>query len=95
MAHKIVVDIVDPGDGRIKVTHTFWGSDEAEARTNYTHHLGACEYFLENVEAGNVIEEEFSISADEIPEAEDAEEDDDEEEICEECGKSLDECTCE
>jgi len=29
MAYKIVVDIVDPGDGEIKVTHTFGGTPRA------------------------------------------------------------------
>jgi len=77
MAYKIVVDIVDPGDGEIKVTHTFWskkGQSDTEAektaRMHYTHHLEACEYFQAAAEEGNVIEEEFLISDDEIPEAE-------------------------
>lgn len=74
MAYKIVVDIIDPGDGEIKVTHTFWGHNEAEARTNYTHHLAACEYFQSAVEEGEVIEEEFKISEDELPEAEEVDE---------------------
>jgi hypothetical protein len=92
VAHKIVVDIVDPGDGKIKVTHTFWGGTETEARTNYTHHLAACEYFQSATEEGNVIEESFEIPDEEVPEAIDA--DDDEEEICAECGEPLDDCTC-
>jgi hypothetical protein len=91
MAHKIVVDIVDPGDGEIKVTHTFWGRTEGEARTNYTHHLASCEYFLAATEQGNVIEEEYEIDDEEIPEAEDA---DGSEETCEKCGELVDECTC-
>jgi hypothetical protein len=70
MAYKIVVDIVDPGDGEIKVTHTFWGHTEKEARTNYTHHLAACDYFQANAEEGNLIEEEYEIDEDEIPTAE-------------------------
>jgi hypothetical protein len=105
MAHKIVVDIIDPGDGEIKVTHTFWSkkgqnSREAEqtARMHYTHHLAACEYFLEAVENGMVIEEEFIIADDEIPEAEEEDElpedEDDAEILCRKCGKDLDECTC-
>lgn len=69
-AEKIVVDIIDPLDGEIKVTHTFWGRKNGEARTNYTHHLASCEYFLAAVESGNVIEEEFEIDEREIPEAE-------------------------
>jgi len=92
MAHKIVVDIVDPDDGEIKVTHTFWskkGQSAADAgktaRMHYTHHLASCEYFLAATEEGNVIEEEFAIADEEIPEAEDDDggelEDDDEETI--------------
>lgn len=94
MPHKIVVDIVDPGDGKIKVTHTFWGHTEGEARTNYTHHLASCEYFLAATEEGNVIEEEFEIDADEIPEAEDADASEQDEETCDKCGELLDDCTC-
>ncbi len=97
MAHKIVVDIVDPGDGLIKVTHTFWGHTEAEARVNYTHHLASCEYFLAASEEGNVIEEEFQIPDEELPEAEEEDELEDEDEadlLCGVCGKSLDDCTC-
>lgn len=90
MAYKIVVDIVDPGDGKIKVTHTFWGASEDEARTNYVHHLAACEYFQSATEGESVIEEEFEISSDEIPVAEEV----DEEDVCPECGELLDECTC-
>jgi hypothetical protein len=82
MAYKIVVDIVDPVDGEIKVTHTFWskkGQSEREAektaRMHYTHHLEACEYFLAAVEEGNVIEEEFVIDDEAIPEVDDGEAD--------------------
>lgn len=92
MAYKIVVDIVDPGDGLIKVTHTFWGLNEREARTNFTHHLGSCDYFAAAAEAGNVIEEEFEIDESEIPEAEDVESEGDD--LCGVCGKPLDECDC-
>lgn len=91
MAYKIVVDIVDPGDEEIKVTHTFWGHTESEARTNYTHHLAACEYFQAAADEGRVIEEEFEISEDEIPEAE-VEEEGATEEVCAECGESP--CVC-
>lgn len=82
MAYKIVVDIVDPGDGEIKVSHTFWGrSGEKEARTNYMHHLSVCEYFQSALEDGNVIEEEFEIPESDIPEAELEEEPGEEEEL--------------
>lgn len=80
MAEKIVVDIIDPLDGEIKVTHTFWGRKDGEARTNYTHHLASCEYFLAAVETDSVIEEEFEIDESEIPEAEELDEDEDDDE---------------
>jgi hypothetical protein len=70
MAYKIVVDIVDPRDGEIKVTHIFWGHTETEARTNYAHHLAVCDYFSSNAEEGEIIEEEFVIPEDDIPVAE-------------------------
>ena len=88
MAHKIVVDIVDPADGEIKVTHTFWSKKgqtaadaEKTARMHYTHHLASCEYFLAALEAGDVIEEEFRIPDEEIPEAEDDDEEEEELEL--------------
>lgn len=93
MAYKIVVDIVDPGDEQIKVTHTFWGHSENEARTNYTHHLSTCDYFQSAAEEGRIIEEEFEISEDEIPEAEVDDSESGVEEVCEECGESP--CVCE
>jgi hypothetical protein len=80
MAYKIVVDVVDPGDDEIKVTHTFWGHTESEARTNYTHHLAVCDYFASNAEAGNLIEEEFEIPESDLPEAEVEDEEEEEEE---------------
>jgi len=84
MAYKIVVDVVDPGDDEIKVTHIFWGHTETEARTNYAHHLAVCDYFASNAEAGNLIEEEFEIPESDLPEAEvedEEEEPEDEEEL--------------
>lgn len=106
MAYKIVVDIVDPGDEMIKVSHIFWGHTEAESRTNYVHHLATCDYFQSAAEDGRLIEEEFEISDDELPEVEveeeeeeeEAEDEEDDEELqvfCGKCGKPEDECICE
>ena len=94
MAYKIVVDIVDPGDEEIKVTHTFWGHSEKEARTNYTHHLAACDYFQSAAEEGRLIEEEFEIDEEEVPEVEteEEEEEEEEEEACSKCGQYP--CVC-
>jgi len=78
MAYKITVDVVDPVDETIKVSHIFWGKSEREARTYYTEHLASCEYFAAAAEEGRLIEEVEEIDDDELPEVEDA--DDDEEE---------------
>lgn len=80
MAYAITVDIVDPGDERIHVSHIFWGRTEAEARTAYTHHLAQCEYFQKAVEEGYAIEDEEEIPDDELPEADVMEEGEEDEE---------------
>ncbi len=79
MAIKITVDVVDPGDETIKVSHIFWGKTEREARTYYTEHLESCDYFAAAAEAGNLIEEVEEIGDDELPEADDAEEEEEQE----------------
>jgi hypothetical protein len=73
MATKITVDVVDPGDDTIKVSHIFWGKTEREARTYYTEHLASCDYFAAAAEDGRLIEEVEEIDDDELPEVEDAE----------------------
>lgn len=80
MAIKITVDVVDPADEAIKVSHIFWGKTEREARTYYTEHLASCEYFAAAAEEGRLIEEVEEIDNDELPDAIDADEDDEEEE---------------
>lgn len=95
MAYKIVVDIVDPGDEEIKVSHIFWGHTEQEARTNYVHHLSTCDYFQSAAEEERLIEEEFEIPEEDLPEVIVDEEDEEGEEIfCGKCGKPEDECIC-
>lgn len=95
MAYKIVVDIVDPGDEEIKVSHIFWGHTEQEARTNYVHHLSTCDYFQSAAEEERLIEEEFEIPEEDLPEViVDEEEEGGEEIFCGKCGKPEDECTC-
>lgn len=79
MAYKITVDVVDPVDETIKVSHIFWGKSEREARTYYTEHLASCEYFAAAAEEGNLIEEVEEIDDDELPEVEDADDDEEEE----------------
>jgi hypothetical protein len=97
MAYKIVVDIVDPGDEEIKVSHIFWGHSEREARTNYMHHLTTCDYFQSAQDEDRLIEEEFEIPEEDLPTAEVDEEGEEGEEIpifCGKCGKPEDECIC-
>jgi len=83
MAIKITVDVVDPIDEAIKVSHIFWGKTEREARTYYAEHLASCDYFAAAAEDGRLIEEVEEIDDDELPDAIDADEDDDEEEAAE------------
>jgi hypothetical protein len=80
MATKITVDVVDPVDETIKVSHIFWGKSEREARTYYTEHLASCDYFAAAAEDGRLSEEVEEIDDDELPEVEDAEDEADEEE---------------
>lgn len=70
MAVKITVDVVDPVDQTIKVSHIFWGETEEEARTYYTEHLASCEYFRAAADDDRVIEEIEEIDDDELPEVE-------------------------
>jgi hypothetical protein len=76
MAIKITVDVVDPGDETIKVSHIFWGKNEREARTYYTEHLASCDYFAAAAEEGRLIEELEEIDEDELPDVEDVDDED-------------------
>src|SRR6201981_3384051 len=105
MGYKIVVDIVDPGDEEIKVSHIFWGPSEKEARTNYMPHLTTCDYFQAAQDEDRLIEEEFEIPEEDLPQAEVEEEGEEEEAeegeedeipiFCGKCGKPEDQCICE
>lgn len=79
MAFALHVDIVDPGDETIKVTHTFWGHTEKEARVNYTHHAEACEYFRAAIDDDRALEGLEEIPESELPEVEVEDEEDEEE----------------
>lgn len=70
MAYKITVYIVDPGDKKIHVEHSFYGKDRAEAEQMKAHHLQACEYFRAAETSGYTDEEAREIDRDEWPEAE-------------------------
>jgi hypothetical protein len=70
MAFALHVDIVDPGDGTIKVSHTFWGLTVEEVETYKREHLGTCEYFRSAEHAGRTIEELEEIDEDDLPDVE-------------------------
>jgi hypothetical protein len=70
MAYKITVYIVDPGDKKIHVEHSFYGKDRAEAEKMKAHHLQACEYFRAAETSGYTDETAEEIDEDDWPEVE-------------------------
>ncbi len=74
MAFALHIDIVDPGDDTIKVSHTFWGLTQAEVYTYKREHLASCEYFQSAEQEGRTIEDLEEISADDLPDTEEYEE---------------------
>ena len=76
MAFALHIDIVDPGDGTIKVTHTFWGLTRGEVQTYKREHLGSCEYFLAAEQEGRTVEELEEVDEEDLPEVEDFEDED-------------------
>jgi len=78
MAYALNVDVIDAGDGTIKVTHTFWGLTEKEAREYLREHQGHCEYFAAAMRTGRTIEELEKIDDEELPAVEDDDEEEDE-----------------
>lgn len=73
MAYLLEIHIIDPGDGTIKVTHQFWGTSRREVETYKREHLSSCEYFRAAEQAGNTIEELSEIDPEEMPDADDFE----------------------
>jgi hypothetical protein len=71
MAFALHIDIIDPGDGTIKVSHTFWGLTQREVETYKREHLGSCEYFRAAEQEGRTLEELEEVDEDELPEVED------------------------
>jgi hypothetical protein len=69
MAYKITVYIVDPGDKKIHVEHSFYGKNRAEAEQMKAHHLQACEYFRAAESAGLTDEESGDMDQEDWPEA--------------------------
>jgi hypothetical protein len=70
VAFQITVYIVDPGDKKIHVKHSFYGKNRAEAEQMKAHHLQACEYFRQAEAAGLTDEHAEEIEPDDWPEAE-------------------------
>lgn len=70
MAYKITVYIVDPGDKKVHVEHSFYGKDRAEAERMKAHHLDACSYFRAAETSGYTDERTEEIDLDEWPQAE-------------------------
>jgi len=75
MAYILEVLIIDKGDETIKVGHTFYGMTEREVRTYFREHVASCEYFAAAVREGRVIEDLSEVDADELPDADEYEED--------------------
>ena len=75
MSVCITVHIVD--NGKIKVSHQFWGESETECERLVDHHKQSCSYFRSNFENGTVIEEVDEDCERPEPEDFDGEEDDD------------------
>jgi hypothetical protein len=70
VAYRITVYIVDPGDKKIHVEHSFYGKDQAEAERMKAHHLQACEYFRAAENSGYTDEAGEEIPNHEWPRAE-------------------------
>lgn len=70
MAYKLTVYIVDPGDKKIHVEHSFYGKTRAEAEQMKAHHLAECAYFRAAESAGNTDEQGEEIDIEEWPVAE-------------------------
>lgn len=69
-AYRLEVYIVDPGDKKIHVVHSFYGKDRAEAEKMKAHHLETCEYFRHAETSGFTDERGESIPESEWPVAE-------------------------
>jgi hypothetical protein len=75
-AYALTVYIMDPGDKKIHVEHTFYGKNRAEAEQMKAHHLQTCEYFKKAEAAGLTDEHGMEISQDDWPEAEETDDGD-------------------
>lgn len=74
MAYLLEVAIEDGGDGSIKVVHQFYGRTEREVETYKREHLASCEYFRAAEREGRTFEDLEHIDNDELPTAQDYEE---------------------
>jgi len=74
MAYALEVLIIDGGDKTIKVGHTFYGLTKREVETYKHEHLSSCEYFRAAEQEGRTIEELEEIDDDDLPDADEEEE---------------------
>lgn len=91
-------------DGRVRVIHIFLGANEGMVDDLQQKHADGCKAYGPALEKDNTID--MDVDVDTLPEADEEslleflgiepedEEDDDEAEVCAECGKSGDECEC-
>jgi len=77
MAYLLEIAILDGGDRTIKVVHQFFGVSEREVETYKREHIGSCEYFKAAERDGRTLESIEEIDDDELPTADDWEDDDD------------------
>ena len=80
MAWLLEIAIIDGGDGEIKVVHQFYGVSKKEAETYKKEHLGNCGYFASAQREHRTLETWDEIPEDDLPTAEDYEEQEQEEE---------------
>lgn len=73
MAYEMRVDICDE-DGGISVTHSFWGMTAKEAEAAMAAHLVQDKALAAAQDEGRTIEELEEIDDDDLPEAEEGEE---------------------
>jgi hypothetical protein len=73
MAWALNVYIVNPGDEKIFVKHTFYGETKADAEHIKKEHLGSCSYFKAAEDEGRTDQDWEEIEQDEWPSVDDEE----------------------
>ena len=82
MAWAYHVYLKTPGETRVRVRHTFFGSSKEECETYFEEHQSVCDSFGPAIKEGRFDDEWEQIDRDEIPviEADDEEEEEDDDE---------------